>query len=279
MKKLLVLFGLVSVLALTGCGERVMINNSEVGKQLTVSGLEDKVRSPGALRLESCVFSSCPKLVRLSVAEESAEIGGAYYNSQSDLELDMTVAMQYTIKRDNNSLNEVFSRIKPVQASSSRDLYIQSEQVYNVFVQPVLRDTVRASLNNYSIEEIMDNLPQVREYVESEVRKRLSETPIDVVNLTFSKVGWPKVILQAKEEFAKIEIDKATQFRAIAADLEIMEKQMDLEIARAKMTLKVDSVVASAMTPQLQNYMLLNAINKSAENGTSWAITDSLIRR
>jgi regulator of protease activity HflC (stomatin/prohibitin superfamily) len=279
MKKLLSALVLVSALALTtGCGHRTMIENGEVGKQLTTSGLEDKVRAPGAFRMESCILSSCPKLVRLSVAENNKVIPGNYFIAKSDLELGIDLSLQYGLKRDNASLNEVFSRIRGVPLNSS-ELVIAEDRVFEVFVQPVIRDTVRTALNQYSIEQIMENLPLVREYVESEVRKKLNNSPIDVISLSFSKVSWPTVILQAKEEFAKIEISKATEMRAVAADLEILASKMELEKERARMALEVDSIIASKMTPELAQFMLLNAINKSAENSTPWAVTDSTVLR
>lgn len=61
------LLALLAVAALLagGCGDRVTIQPGEVGRQLTINGLEDENRPPGAFRMDSCMITACPKLVRL----------------------------------------------------------------------------------------------------------------------------------------------------------------------------------------------------------------------
>lgn len=273
MKKLvqvLILVGLT--LFFTGCGEKVVINSGEVGKQLTTSGLEKEIRAPGAFRMDSCFFGmACPKLVRLQVSETTEVIPGKFFINKSDLELELELSLQYAVKKDEKSINGVFERIK-AEKSDSNQMMIPNENIYNAFIRPVIRDTVRVALNNYSIDEIMNNLSDIKTFTENEVRKVLKDTPIDVITLAFSKVGYPEAILKAKEDFAKIELEKATKMRAIAAELEILKKTMELEKERAKMTLEVDEIIATKMNTNLEKYLTLQAINKSAENGTPWAL-------
>ena len=52
------------------CGQRVTIQPGEIGRQLTTAGLETENRPPGAFRLESCIISACPKLVRLQTQNQ-----------------------------------------------------------------------------------------------------------------------------------------------------------------------------------------------------------------
>lgn len=272
----LTLLALLSVFLFTGCGDKVIIENGEVGKQITGSGLEKEIRNPGALRMDSCMFTACPKLVRLTVAETSKTIPGKFFINKSDLDLTLDLKLQYSVKRDEKSINEVFDRVKGIEDThNSRQLIIPEEKVYITFIDPVLRDTVRVSLNNYTIEEMISNLTEVRKFVENEVRKQLANTPITIVNLTFGKIGWPDSIIKAKEDFAKIEIEKATKMKAMAAELEIMTKQFELDKKRAEMTLQVDKIISDKMNDNLKSYMLLDGIRKSAENGTPWAITGS----
>jgi len=281
MKKLLSILSIVGmVLLFTGCGEKVIIENGEVGKQLSTEGLEKDVRSPGAFRMESCFLTACPKLVRLSVSENSKTVPGKFFITKSDLEMQLQLEIQYSVKKDNESINEIFSRIKAVPSKESRkQLLIPEQKVYNTFIKPILRDTVRVALNEYSIDEIMQNLSEVRTYVENQVQLKLKETPVKVVNLSFGKVGYPDAILKAKEDFAKIELDKATKMKAMSAELQIMEKELEINKKRAQMALEVDKIVADNMNPNLAQYMLLDGINKSAENGTSWALNSNIVFR
>ena len=276
MKKVAILMAVVVMFFLTGCGEKVVIENGEVGKQLTTSGLEKEIRTAGAFRMDSCFGTACPKLVRLSIAETTEVIPGKFFIKKSDLAMELELSLQYSVKKDEASINEVFRRVKAEKDPNNPDqLLISEKKVYNTFIKPVLRDTVRVALNNYTIEEIIDNLTEVRVFVENQVKAKLSKTPIKVISLSFSKIGYPESIMKAKEDFAKIELEKATKMKAIAAELEIDKKEQELKIVKAKMALEVDKIVADRMNPQLAKYMLLEAINTSAENGTPWAITGS----
>jgi hypothetical protein len=271
---------LATSMLFTGCGEKVLIENGEVAKQLTTSGLEKGISSSGAIRLDACWTSACPKLVRLAVAENSILVPGKFFIKKSDLEMELEIALQYGVKRDEASINSVFDRVKGIQdPANKRQLIIEEEKVFNTFVKPILRDSVRIALNNYSIDEIIANLAEVRTYVESEVRKSLKESPIKIVNLTFSKVSYPESVMKAKEDFAKINLEKATKIRAMAAELEIMAEELKLKKARAKMAVEVDEIISKRMNPNLEKYMILDAINKSAENGTPWAITGDVVFR
>jgi hypothetical protein len=276
MKKVAILMAVMVMLFLTGCGEKVVIENGEVGKQLTTSGLEKEIRTAGAFRMDSCFGTACPKLVRLSIAETTEVIPGKFFIKKSDLAMELELSLQYSVKKDEVSINEVFRRVKAEKDPNNPDqLFISEKKVYNTFIKPVLRDTVRVALNNYTIEQIIDNLTEVRVFVENQVKAKLSKTPIKVISLSFSKIGYPKSIMKAKEDFAKIELEKATKMKAIAAELEIAKKEQELKIVKAKMALEVDKIVADRMNPQLAKYMLLEAINTSAENRTPWAITGS----
>jgi len=283
MKKNLIRLGLSLgvIFLLTGCGEKVIIENGEVGKQITTSGLEKNIRKAGALKMDSCAFgTACPKLVRLSISENSKTIPGKFFINKSQLEMQLDLEIQYAVKKDNDSINAVFDRVKGIaDEKNSRQLFIPEEKIYTTFIKPILRDTVRTALNNYSIEEIMENLGKVRLFVEQTVKRKLNKSPVRIITLSFGKVGYPASILKAKEDFAKIELDKATKMKSMAAELQIMTKKLELDKKRAEMALEVNQIISKKMNDNLKSYMLIEAINKSAESGTPWAITNSMIFR
>ena len=281
MKKLLITITMLgSMIFFTGCGEKVIIENGEVGKQLTTDGLEDQIRTAGAFRMENCFGTACPKLVRLTIAETTEIVPGKFFIAKSDLAMDLELSLQYSVKKDNKSLNSVFDRVKATQdPTNNSQLLINEKKVYDTFIKPVLRDTVRVALNNYTVEQIIANLTDVRIFVENAVKEKLNDSPIKVISLSFSKIGYPESIMKAKEDFAKIELEKATKMKAIAAELEIAAKEQELKIVKAKMALEVDKIVAERMNSKLAEYMLLEAINTSAENGTPWAVTGDVIFR
>lgn len=275
MKKIILPITIVfSLLLFTGCGEKVVIENGEVAKQLTTSGLEEEIRTAGAFRMESCFGTACPKLVRLTIAETTVVVPGDFFIAKSDLAMELELSLQYAVKGDNKSIDKVFNRVKATPVNNDQ-LLITEQKVFDTFIKPVLRDTVRVALNTYTVEQIIANLTDVRIFVENSVKEKLNNSPINVISLSFSKISYPESIMKAKEDFAKIELEKATKMKAIAAELEIAAKEQELKVVKAKMALEVDTIVSERMNPELATYMLLEAINTSAEKGTPWAVTGS----
>lgn len=279
MKKIILLLSsIVVALLMTGCGDKVQINSGEVGKQLTTSGLESEIRESGSFRMDGCAFSACPKLVRLQVTKTPQIIPGKFFMPKSDLTLGLDIAIQYQVKTDNASRNIIFNEVSAQPSTTNdREMIILSQTVYDTFIKPTLRDTVRKALSQYKIEGVMDNLSKVREFVESEVKKSLKDSPVTVVTLAFENISYPALILESKEQFAAIETQKATEMKAMAAEMEIIAKKLEVEKARANVALEVDKIISDHMDDKLATWGIIQAAQTSAENGTPWAISTGVL--
>ena len=113
MKKHNLILMLVIVTLLSACGQKVVVNSGEVGKEIGSDGLEERLRAPSAFRLEACPFSACPKLVRLqtAVAAETVTINKVFL-PKSNIALDnVTFGIQFRIRPNEKSMNSAFDNI------------------------------------------------------------------------------------------------------------------------------------------------------------------------
>lgn len=269
MKKLYVFVIALSVIALTGCGERVRIETGEVAKQLGTNGLEKEIRRSGAFRLDSCLFTACSGLSILEVFETTATIESEYYISASKLDLTLNTDIQYSVKDDNGAINSIYGRVKSIRDTSSNRIYrITTDQVFKTYIKPTIVDTIRTALNKYDIDTIMDNLPEVRNFVEKSVKESVKDLPITINTLTFSKVSWPKIIVTRREEAASVDAEKVTKLKRLDAALVVARKERELQIEKAKIAVEADVIVSKSIDNKMATWLMLEAIQTCAERET-----------
>lgn len=279
--RFLKVIGLSALLALglTACGERVQIPPGSVGKQLTTSGLEEDIREPGSFRMESCMFSACPRLVKLETFENSVSTQGGYLIPKSNnISVDIEVVVRFRPKQDLESLNEIYNRVKPTQAGEYTTVStITSDNIFRIFIAPSLRDTVRAALAPYTVEQLMANLGQVREFVESKVKQSLDGSPIQIMSLTFNTVNWPESVTTAIERTAQVEFEKITRLKQVQADIAVAQAERRLDIYRAQVDTEIDAIVSKFMGPRMALWRQLEVMATAAENGTAITIHPGLL--
>lgn len=266
MKKIILL--MVTSVLMIGCGDRVTVDSGRVAKQLGINGLEKTIRRSGAFRLDSCVISACPRLVILDVFENTEEISGKFYISKSKLDLTLSLDIQYAVREDDDSINKVYDRVKSVQGTVSRTSVITTEQVFNTYIKPTITDIARSALNNYTIDEIMDNLSAVRKFVELEIKKSYKDSPVIINSVAFSKVSFPEVIVSRREEAASVDAEKITKMKRLEAQLEVAAKQRELDLLRAKNAVAADKIVSKSMDKKMSTWLMLEAIQTCAERET-----------
>lgn len=261
--KIFIILALTSTF-LIGCGEKVRVESGRVAKELGTSGLEKDIRREGAFRLDSCITTACSSLVILETFENTESIESKYYISASKLNLDLKVDIQYAVKDDDDSINQVYARVKSVPDGTRKSI-ITSEQVFNTYVKPISIGTIRSALNHYNIDKIMDNLTVVNEYVEAKFKEKLKDEPVTIKSLTFSMVSYPPVIVDRREEEASVDAEKATALKRLEADLIVAKEQKKLDIERAKIAVAADEIVSGSMDKKMAVWLMLEAIQTCAD--------------
>jgi len=274
MKKLLFIPIVLSVALLTGCGERVTINTGEVGKELGTNGLEEEIRKPGSFRMDTCIFSACPKLVRLTTAKSAEEVTVAkVFLPKSNVDLtDVTFGMQFRIKDTPESQNQAFEEIK-AQVVTDRELIITSDMIFNTFVKRKAPEAVIAALREYSIEDALTSPDTIAIFVLEQVNVALKDTPVELTEFGFPNgVGTPpEEVLTAKRKLYAIDEEKAREIRALQAALEV-EKQRQV-VQQARVT--NDVVNAKTAGVSFVEYVTLKNMERfadAAEAGTPVAL-------
>ncbi len=274
------LFVLMSaVLLLSGCGERVTINPGEVGKQNTTDGLEDKLRGPGSFRMESCVISACPKLIRLqtAVAAEEIEIDKVFLPKSNVTLDDVKFGIQFRIKEDKVSRNAAFHNIR-AQELSTQESKITSEMIFGTYVERKAPEAVIVALREYTVEQALTNVDTIAEYVQKAVNKSLADTPVEITEFGFPNgIGKPPaIVLTAKEQLYAIDEEKAREIKALEAALEVEDQRQAVQRKRAKN----DAEIADQLGIPIAEYMHLKTQERfadAAESGTPVALGGQFI--
>lgn len=260
-------------LMFSGCGERVQVEQGQIGKVMDANGLEEEIRDVSTFRLDSCVLSACPKLITIDVTKNVSKVDGKFFMPKSDMEFGIELNIQYSAKNDKESLNTIFKEIPSQPIEGKRDVNtISTAKLFARYIEPIVIDTTRQALGNYTIEEIMSNLEETRQFIYESLNKKLATSPVQIDVLSFSKIEYPALILKKKEDFASIDTQKATDMKAMAAELEILAKKLELEKAKAKMQLEIDTIVSDRMDSKMIAWGIIQAIQNSAENKTPWSL-------
>lgn len=264
----------VLFLLAAACGERVAIQSGEVGKQLTTEGLESGIRNPGAFRLDSCVFSACPKLIRLQVNKHAEDMKiDSLFLPKSNVDIDnVQIRLQFRVKPDKDSINRVYAEVRPEPAGEQVFL-ITSQQVYDTYLRGRVPDAVVATLREYTVEEVLTQVPEIAEYVEAKVNEELKEDPVEVTELSFPNgIGEvPEAVIMAKRRLFAIEEEKARQVKALEAELAVEDQRQAVQRKRAKN----DKEVALSLGMSTAAFMYLKTFERFADaaaDGTPVAI-------
>ena len=254
--------------ALVGCGERVSIQPGEMGRQLTISGLEDENRPPGAFRMESCIFTACPKLVRLQT-QKSTKVFTIDHLFLPKSNVDMShveVGLQFRVKQDKASLNTIFKEVRPIDApddQSSLVLLISTDTIYETYIQRKAPDAVITALREYQVDQVLSDVPEIAEFTREKINELLANTPVEVTELGFPNgIGQPPdEVLDAKRRLYAVEEQKARDIKALEAEF-IIEKQRQLV---QKLRTQNDLANAQEAGIDFATYVFLKNMERFAE--------------
>ena len=264
-----------AALVLSACGDRVAIQPGEVGRQLTITGLEAQNRQPGAFRMDSCVVTACPKLVRLQTQKATKEFTiDKLFLPKSNVDMTkVQVGIQFRVKRDDESIGKIFEEVRPVQANSvegnaaesSKVLLITTDMVYATYIQRKAPDAIITALREYTVDEVLSNVPEIAEFAKGQINTMLSKTPVEVTELGFPNgIGEPPPeVLEAKRKLYAVEEQKARDIKALAAALTVEDHR------QAVQTKRVHNDVENAKIAgvDFETYVFLKNMERFAEEG------------
>ncbi len=258
--------GLAALLVFTACGKRVTVQPGEVGRQLTTAGLEANNRPPGAFRMESCVVSACPKLVRLQT-QKATKIFTIDKLFLPKSNVDMTkvqIGLQFRVKQDKASLSTIYQEVRP-QEENDHVLLITTDMVYATYIQRKAPDAIITALREYEVDQVLSDVPEISEHAKKKINEMLAKTPVEVTELGFPNgIGEPPPeVLEAKRKLYAVTEQKARDIKALSAALTVEDHR---QAVQRKRTLN-DMANAEKAGVDFATYVYLKNMERFAEEG------------
>jgi len=263
-------------MSLSGCfwGEKVEVPPASVGMVLGKNGYQGDIVPPSRFRLAPCFFN-CDKLVVIEAGDAGMKEAMTVLMPQDNLDLGVDVRFTLALSEDRNQILGVFDRVVPTRLDSG-SFGTTLNQIYNVYGQSVVRNTVRSTLSEYSIAEIAANQSAVSERLRQEVSEGLKKTPLEIKQLGLADIRFPAVITQAREaaQSRKIDIERAeadaqVKIREAQARLEVARAEREADLLEAQTVAEANKILADGVTPELLEYRKWQVIEQMAANKNS----------
>jgi len=264
------------VMTLSGCfwGEKVEVPPASVGMVLGKNGYQGDLVPPSRFRLAPCWFN-CDKLVVIEAGDAGMKEAMTVLMPQDNLDLGIDVRFTLALSEDRNQILSVFDRVVPTRLESG-SFGTTLAQIYAVYGQSVVRNTVRSTLSEYSIGEIASNQSAVSENLRQEVANDLKRTPLEIKQFGLADIRFPAVITEAREaaQSRKIDVERAeadaqVKIREAQARLEVARAEREADLLEAETVAEANQILANGVTPELLEYRKWQVIEKMTANKNS----------
>lgn len=267
MKFFKLIIALFIVAPLAACGEKAEVKPASVGKILTKNGYLPETIAPSKFRLPLC-FAFCDKLITADASDLGLKEQFKLFMPKDQLNMSFDVRMIASIKKDNKSIDAIFQRITPNVSN-----HISATRVYNTYIRPVIRDAIRATIAQYSINQIASSRAVVNSQITHAVNKALIGSPMKLKRIGLADIQFPAVITKQKEIAAqrRIEIEEAEAKKQIRlvnlqTELEAAKAQRAIRLVKAKAAKEENEIYAASMSEKYLAYKQLEVLEQMAGN-------------
>jgi hypothetical protein len=262
--------------AVVGCGPRVEVPTAHVGKRSTTSGLQEGIIQPSKFRLQfQWPGTTGDSLILVEAADYPAIEKMQIFMPKDELNISLEVRGTFAISSNDQNVNKVFARISP-QKIADRISKIGMQKVYGTYAQPVIRETTRSIITNYSIQEVMSNREAIGQELAVAIKERLKNTPITTIYFGLADVQPPEVIVIAQESAKKREIaikeaenEKMVSLKKAEAAYEVAIKQQQVDLKEAETHVLVNKKLTEGVNEAFVTQRALKVLNALAENNNT----------
>jgi regulator of protease activity HflC (stomatin/prohibitin superfamily) len=246
--------------ALTGCGDKVRPGYK--AKVLTPAGYSPEILDVG--RHWPGFFGNLI-LLETGVTTLIESVPAKLSDGQ---DLTVEVRTRGRIAGSDTLLNQMFNSI-----SVPKDGVLSYQQVYSIYVQPEIREGVRAAVAKYNALEVPSNYEQLTTDITNAIVERTKELPVPLESVSVGMIDYPQVVKDAidkasarqmaiAEAKAQAEIDRTkAQARELVATAEYKAK-----IAIANGIADSNKIVAESLTPLLLEHRRLEVAEQTMMN-------------
>ena len=252
-------------------GERVEVPPASKGMILGVNGYHGDVIPPSRFRLARCVFL-CDKLVVVEAGDTGMTEAMRVLIPEDNLFLEIDVRFTVGLSDNESAIRSVFDRITPERLESGMT-GVNLARIYEVYGQAVVRNVVRSTLSEYTIDEIAANQAAVSEALRVKIVETLEKTPLRVSQFGLADIRYPKVVSDAMEAtqerriaIERAEADAQVQIREAQAQLEVTRARRAADILEAETVAEANKILADGVSPELIRYRELQVLESLGGN-------------
>lgn len=275
--KFKLVFLLAAFMGLSGCfwGEKVQVPPAWEGKVLGKNGYLPESYPPSTFRLAPCWAPGavCQELVLIDKSDQAVTETFTLFMPENQLNLTFDVRMTGSIQ--DGKTDAILNRVKP-QTTQQGLKYISFDSVYATYAQPIIRDSVRAVVAEFSIDEVISSRDAINAKIAERLKRDLAVTPIALKTVGLADAQYPKVIVERKEmaEQRRIDIEQEEARKQV----ELIKLQTELEKAKAERSIRREKaeaaaeenrIAATSITPEYLEYKKLEVLDNIAKNGSS----------
>ena len=247
-------------LAVTGCS-RVTVPPASKGKILSTAGYSADVKETGKYWLgmseEMVILDTSTQTMAEAIEVKMAD----------DLTLKLQVRFRTRISGNDKVINSMFNDIKHQNYS------VTLPMVYGVYGKDMVQTVSRSVLSKYKVTEVSTNYDKISNDLTEQLRKAMSNSPLEVSNITMADIDYPPVIDNAiqKRNDREIQIDTEANEQAVKLvqktnELALAERDYNIRMKKAETVRDENNITAAGITQTLLQYRQLEVMEKMADN-------------
>jgi hypothetical protein len=257
-------------------GELVTVPNAYVGKVKASSGFQEGLKGPSIFRLPTNLFGMNPtKLVIAEVSDNkvSEDVQNLFMPTDK-LNLTFQIIGTFAVSSEEEKIGQIYDRLPPTAVKGTDNVMaISFQQVYSTYGQQAVRTIAQEVVAKYSISQVLGNLDQVSQEIQTRVNQRLAPTPLSIKYCGLGTVVPPQLIIDAQEKAKKrqIEIETATAQKLVnltkadaAYQVGLMRQQ--IELTEAETQGMINLVLSDSISPAYVAQRALKVLDSFASD-------------
>lgn len=284
----------VFALLLAGCQRPVNVPDSYYGMEVDFSdGVQyDQIYSGNSMLLGKCM-NECDSALLIERSIETKQYTTEFIVKRSDVSLSMSYFITYKIKDGKEYIKQAVEIYPQTTGSgfggdNTKVRVITNEVMEQKSIQPytnsVIRDTINYSKGSdgeigMTIDDVMDNLSELREVVLQSLKSSVKNTPVEIVDFQFDNPTWPEKIREKKERLVAVHTEELIQVEELQRDMRLEEQQQTLRKIKANNSIKIDEIYKPHLDDKMVTWQMLEVLDTCASNpnGCSLIIGDEMM--
>lgn len=186
---------------------------------------------------------------------------------KDNLDLPFSLDFRTRIHGSDDVINAMFQDI------THQNYKVTLESVYSVYGKNVVTNAARSVMGKYRVNEVAANFDKISNDIQSEIKKRMVGSPLEVSDVTLAHISYPKVITEAVEKQQERELAIKTEENQQAIEkikkknqMELAEADYEIRMIKAKTIRDENKMTSEGLNPILLQYRALEVQEKMAES-------------